>query len=95
MTKTKKQVVSGYHRPVCVKCRCEMWPETNGVGLLDLNDNGRPYELWDADLWQCPSCKFQVVGGFAYNPISVHYQPDFAKMREHYKERGILIENKG
>ena len=93
-TKTEKQVVSGYHRPVCVKCNCELRPETNGVGVLDVNDNGA-YELWDADKWKCPRCGMEVVGGFAYNPISAHYEADFQKMIEHYRSKGLLIENSG
>lgn len=89
MVKTKKQIVSGYHRPVCVKCNCELRPERNGVGILDMNDNGA-YELWDADMWKCPTCGYLVVGGFAYNPISAHY-----KMIAHYEALGILIKNNG
>lgn len=93
MTKTEKQVVSaGMHRPVCKKCNCEMRPETNGVGVLDYNDNGA-YELWDADLWKCPICGIEVVGGFAFNPISAHYQEDFHRMIASYEDKGLLIKN--
>ena len=94
MIKTEKQVVSGYHRPVCGKCRCELRPETNGVGVLDINDNG-DYELRDADLWKCPQCGMEVVGGFAYNSISAHYEADFQKMIKHYEDKGLLIKNNG
>ena len=94
MAKTAKQVISGYHRPVCVKCHCELRPETNGVGLLDMNDNGA-YELWDADKWKCPQCGLEVVGGFAYGPISAHYEADFQKMIKSYEDNGLLIKNTG
>ena len=94
MIKTKKQVISGYHRPVCVKCNCELRPETNGVGVLDMNDNGA-YELWDADKWKCPKCGIEVVGGFVYTPISAHYEEDFQKMIDGYKNKGLLIVNAG
>lgn len=94
MVKTKKQVISGYHRPVCVKCNCEMRPETNGVGVLDMNDNGA-YELWDADKWKCPNCGVEVVGGFALNHISAHYKEDFQRMIKVYEEKGLLIKNTG
>ena len=94
MFTTKKQVISGYHRPVCTRCCCELHPEKNGVGVLDTNDNG-PYELFDADLWKCPKCGIEVVGGFGCGPISAHYQPDFKKQIAFYQERGLLINNKG
>ncbi len=94
MIKTKKQVVSGFHRPVCVTCKCEMRPETNGVGVLDMADFG-PYELWDADKWKCPKCGIEVVGGFAHNHISAHYEDDFISMIKYYEEKGLLIKNSG
>ena len=81
MTKTDKQVISGFHRPVCTKCCCELHPETNGVGVLDTNDNGA-YELWVADLWKCPKCGLEVVGGFGYDPVSARYTPGFKKSIE-------------
>jgi len=92
--KTKKQAISGYHRPVCAKCSCELRPEKNGVGVLDMAEFG-PYELYDADLWRCPKCGMEVVGGFGYNSISRHSDPDFQNMIEHYKKTSVLIENRG
>jgi len=92
MAKTEKQVVSGYHRPVCVKCKLELHPETNGVGVLDLNENGEPYELYDADLWKCPGCGMEVVGGFGRGPIASHFEDNFEKMIAGYK---VLIKNIG
>lgn len=95
MEKTKKQVVcAGWHRPVCIKCNRELHPETNGVGVLDINDNG-PYELWDADKWKCPGCGLEVVGGFGSGPISAHYKDDFKSMIHHYSSRNLLIKNNG
>ena len=91
MEKTKKQVISGMHRPVCVKCNRELHPETNGVGVLDKAD-GRAYELYDADLWKCPGCGMEVVGGFGSGPISAHYEPDFQTVIKGYK---VVIENNG
>jgi len=94
MAKTKKQVISGYHRPVCVKCKCELHPEKNGVGVLDMADE-KPYELYDADLWKCPKCGMEVVGGFGYNPISAHYEEDFHAVMNGYLSRDKLIRNTG
>ena len=92
-SKTPKQL-SGYHRPVCPKCHCELRPETNGVGILDMADWG-PYELYDADLWKCPSCGVEVVGGFGLNPIAQHYESAFQTLTDGYRVKGLLIENKG
>jgi len=94
MEKTQKQVISGYHRPVCRKCQCELRPEKNSVGLLDMADFG-PYELFDADLWKCPKCGYEVIGGFGNGPISGHWKPDFQAMIKYYKEKSILIVNRG
>lgn len=94
MGKTEKEVVSSYHRPVCRTCNCELWPEKNGVGVLDLADYG-PYELFDADLWKCPKCGLEIVGGFGFSPISAHNKSDFQKMIAYYETRGLLIRNDG
>lgn len=94
MGRTEKQIVSGYHRPVCAKCNCELRPETNGVGVLDMAEYG-PYELYDADLWKCPRCGMEVIGGFALSPISAHYDPDFQKMIDIYEKKGLIVKNTG
>ena len=94
MRKTKKQVISGYHRPVCTKCNRELRPETNGVGVLDTVE-GRPYELFDADLWKCPGCDMEVVGGFAHGPIASHFEDNFKPMIDGYAKKNKLIKNRG
>ncbi len=94
MATTDKQVISAYHRPVCVKCNCELWPKTNGVGVLDMA-NFSPYELYAADLWKCPKCGLEVVGGFGRNPISSHYEPHFQAVVDEYTSRNLLIKNNG
>ncbi len=91
MEKTKKQVITGYHRPVCPKCECELHPQENGVGVLDMAGD-REYEVYDADLWQCPGCGLQVVGGFGNRAISAHYMETFQKVIQSYK---TLFRNKG
>lgn len=92
MAKTKKQVISGYHRPVCPKCNRELHPEKNGVGVLDLNAKGKPYKIYDADLWKCPGCGIEVVGGFGIGPISAHHEDSFQKVLDGY---GVVITNTG
>lgn len=91
MAKTEKQVIAGYHRPVCMKCKRELHPEENGVGVLDMA-NGRAYELFDADLWKCPGCGMEVVGGFGRKPIASHFEDNFKKLQAGYR---TLIVNNG
>ena len=81
-----------FHRPVCPKCHCELKPERNGVAVLDLAAFG-PYKLWSADLWKCRICKIEIIAGFASEPISTCYEPDFKKQIDLYKSKGLLIEN--
>jgi len=100
MAKTDKQVISGYHRPVCKRCNCEFRPERNGVGVLDMyrpsdGDSLQPYELFDADLWKCPKCGVEVVGGFGISFISSHHSEGFQKHIDSYQTRGLLIINNG
>jgi len=92
---TDKRVVGGgYHRPICPKCHVEMRPERNGVGVLDMADWG-PYSLWDSDLWKCPECGVEVIGGFGEGPISAHYEDDFKRLIETYRKKDALVENRG
>lgn len=92
--KAKKQLAEGYHRPVCAKCNCELYPKTNGVGVLDMASFG-PYRLYHADLWKCPECGLEVVGGFGRGPIAAHYLKDFQKVIDNYEKSGLLIRNNG
>jgi hypothetical protein len=92
MGKSDKQVVSGFHRPVCVKCNCELRPETNGVGVWDRNKNGTS-KLWDADKWKCPKCGVEIVVGFGYNPVACNCDEDFQKHIKFYDDKGLLINN--
>lgn len=94
MEKTKKQVISSFHRPVCPECECEMRPEKNGVGVLDMAGFG-PCEIWDADLWKCPKCDKQVIGGFGDSAISAHYKEDFEREIKRYKNAIQLFKNYG
>jgi hypothetical protein len=41
-------------------------------------EDGRPYKVWKADLLECPDCGHQLITGYGNNPVSEHYQPDFA-----------------
>jgi hypothetical protein len=84
------------HRPVCVECQVELRPKKNGVGCLDyFKVNGVPKkcQIWDADLWECPECHYQIVNGFGRDPIDALYTESFPKTVESYSKNSILIDN--
>jgi len=89
-----------FHRPVCAKCECEMRPERNGVGLLDMFNPSdkpdlQPYQLWDADLYKCPKCGCEIVTGFGCNAIAQHWEENdqLARTITGYERRSRIIKN--
>lgn len=67
-----------------VLCRCGrfMRPLKNSVTVEELLEDGSPYKLFDADLWECPSCLNQVITGFGREPLAEHWQPQYTTIRE-------------
>ena len=85
-----------WHRPVCVKCECEMRPERNGVGVVDYfnpsdKPDPQPYAVWDADLWKCPKCGIEVMVGFGANAISNHHEEKFQWHIERYQRFSQIV----
>ncbi len=58
---------------VCVKCQCELRPETNDTTVIETAKFG-PYKIWDADTWKCPGCGIEVVALFNF---AADHQFDF------------------
>jgi hypothetical protein len=50
----------------------------NSVTVEELTEDGQPYKLWDADLWECPECGVEIIAGFGQGPIAEHYQEQYA-----------------
>jgi len=65
-------------RPICASCAIEYAVETCGATVVVMQSSGKPYELWQADVWYCPSCGHEIISGFANNPYCVHYESNFA-----------------
>lgn len=63
---------------VCVNCQIELRPATNGVVAISMASFGE-CEMYEADLWMCPSCGWKGMLGFASEPFARHHDPDFAK----------------
>lgn len=66
--------------------------ESMPTGIADARENIRghrrpdawtPYKLWRADLWECPDCGHEIVVGFARQPWSEHFEPDFKELAVH------------
>lgn len=67
----------------CVRCARLLGARQIGVDVHVTTENASPYQIWNADLWECPSCGFQVV---AWSPIqkavSYHHEKGFATALE-------------
>lgn len=86
------------HRPVCVKCECELRPETNGFGVIDMfqpkTPEPIPYKIWDADKFKCPKCDIEIVVGFGDGPIAHHFESNrMQQLIEGYEAGEGLVKN--
>ena len=63
-------------RPICSGCQTEMRPFKNGVVVVTFASFG-PYELREADEWECKSCGLKIIMGFAKAPYAEHWQDGF------------------
>ncbi len=84
------------HKPVCVTCQCELRPKHCSVGLLDMfnptnKKEPQPYCLWEADIYWCPNCSFEVVMGFADQPYARHNDDDLSTLVERREVDGTVI----
>lgn len=59
-------------RIACPECQLELQVKRNSVGVESMDDRGS-YQYFSADLWQCPSCGFEILAGFGTKPIVEHY----------------------
>jgi len=68
-----------------ILCGCGrfMRVKQNSVTVEELLEDGSPYRLWDADLWECVECGVEVIAGFGRSPIAEHYQSNYSMNREH------------
>lgn len=77
-------------KPVCVACERFMRPKHNGVKAIEGMpiENGalpgraepekwKPYKLWTADEWYCPSCGYRLITGFGLAPNAERHDPGF------------------
>ena len=50
-------------RPICVNCKKEYQCKKNEQVVNDKAFGAFPATFWMGDLWECPTCKHQVVTG--------------------------------
>lgn len=64
--------------PVCVKCQIQLRKIKVGVAVIDMFSHPpKPYQVWLADLFECPICKTRIVSAFADNPLGRYFEGDF------------------
>jgi hypothetical protein len=54
-----------------------MRPIKNEVIVIDYASFG-PSQAWEADEWECPECKHQIIVGFAQRPFA---SPEYTDMK--------------
>lgn len=65
-------------RPICIKCQIAFRPLENGITVIDMfSQPPKPYRMWQADLFECPICKAQIVSGFADEALIHHHENGF------------------
>ena len=60
----------------CPKCELALRPVEGGVAAELMAAFG-PYQLWSADLWECPHCHNRVICRFGAAPIAEHFEPRY------------------
>jgi hypothetical protein len=66
-----------------ILCGCGrfMRVKQNSVTVEELLEDGTPYKLWDADLWECVDCGAEIITGFGAHPFAEHWHPTYAAQR--------------
>ena len=64
----------------CADCKTYLRPRKNEIHVLQtMDDEGTPYKIWHADLWECPDCGHQVILGYGQQHVAEHYEEGFAQ----------------
>ena len=76
-------------RPICVKCETQFQQIKTGIAVVDMfSSPPEPYQIWLADLFECPVCKVQIVSGFADRPLVQHFEADLKHWLQLWKAGG-------
>jgi predicted RNA-binding Zn-ribbon protein involved in translation (DUF1610 family) len=64
--------------PICVSCGLEYRTVLNGALVTyEWLNPPRPFEVYSADMLQCPDCGHEIISGIANKPLLQHYEQDF------------------
>jgi len=83
---------------ICVACKKFLRTKKAGVLIeegMPVGDDWRPYKLWYADLYRCPTCGIEVVGGFGARPIAESFQPDYDDVAARHGPRFLRVDDCG
>jgi len=60
---------------------------------METMEGDRPYKIYCADLWECPTCGHQLITGFGARAISEHYMAGFNEEAAECTHRfnGVLL----
>ena len=61
----------------CGECKKVLVPYKNDIRVIEELDDGKPYNLWCADLLECPECHHRIISGFGNRPVRKHFEADF------------------
>jgi len=50
--------------PICHLCEKFYVPYKNGVDVFLLEESGRIYKYWRADIYKCPECGIEIITCF-------------------------------
>lgn len=78
---------------VLCSCGVFMRVKQNGVIVEELLEDGSPYKLWSADLYECPNCAANIITGFANNPLAFNWQKEYAQLKQQAETRTIYPGN--
>lgn len=79
-------------KPICVPCQrffhirksgfyftegMPVGPDRPEPGAAEA-DKWKPYKIWSGDRWECEGCHAVIISGTGMQPVSEHYEEDFA-----------------
>jgi len=80
----------------CVKCEVGYQIVKSGVYLVTMfNNPPEPYQIWHADMHQCPECGEKIVTGRGSGAISEHFKvgfSDYLQQLESDKQTTVIKE---
>jgi hypothetical protein len=64
----------------CPTCNRQLILKKVGINVIEtFTGMQESYQVWSADLWQCPECDRQVIAGFGEQPSISNFDPGFAE----------------